>query len=394
MKRLLFLSGWFPYPIDNGSKIRIFNLLKGLSEQYEITLLAFHRGEDVASHLPVLKQICQRVEVLPWSEFNPASLKSLAGFLSTTPRAVIDTYSREMDLLVKQTAQQQNFDVVFVSEGYFLPYLHHLGQSPIFVDDIELGTVYDAYRDAPSMLRRLRGYLTWVKTARYFKQFLQQAKGCTTVSQTEKAIQKKLIPVSCQLEILPNCVNLAEYPFSPVPPTPGKLIYTGSLSYSANADAVEYFASQIYPAIQKEYPEAHLEVTGNTIGSSLPEKIKHPGIRFAGYVEDIKTAIANSWASVVPLRVGGGTRLKILEALALGTPVISTSKGAQGLDAEHNVHLLIADTPTEFAAQTVRLLQDQDLRSRLAIKGRQLVAEKYDWRLEIPKLLGLLEKIS
>ena len=134
-----------------------------------------------------------------------------------------------------------------------------------------------------------------------------------------------------------------------------------------------------------------LFITGNHASKPLPPT---RNVTLTGYVDDVRPLVARAWCSVVPLRIGGGTRLKILEAMALGTPVVATSKGAEGLDVRDGEHLLIADEPAAFAEQVVRLLRDADLRAALAANSRRLVAERYDWAIVMPKFLALVGRIA
>ena len=177
-------------------------------------------------------------------------------------------------------------------------------------------------------------------------------------------------------------------------PQPGQLIYQGALSYSANFDAMHYFLTDIFPHIQAAAPEVSLKITGASPSARVAQLPHRAGVSFTGYLPDIHTAVAEAWACVVPLRIGGGTRLKILEALALGTPVISTSKGVEGLDVMHDQQLLIADDPIEFAAQTLRVLRDPALRARLAENGRHLIKSKYNWQLVGDQFNRLIDSLS
>jgi glycosyltransferase involved in cell wall biosynthesis len=164
-----------------------------------------------------------------------------------------------------------------------------------------------------------------------------------------------------------------------VDPEPNTLVFSGALTYAANSDAAEYFVSEILPLVRAKVPAAHLRITGS-VGSSKARTIAdRDGVTLTGYVQDIRPIVAGSRASVVPLRLGGGTRLKILEAMALGTPVVSTSKGAEGLEIVPGEHLLVADTPNGFARFTVQLLEQPQLRADLAARARRLVEQQYDW---------------
>ena len=183
------------------------------------------------------------------------------------------------------------------------------------------------------------------------------------------------------LAVIPNGVDVSWYSNVEFVPKPNTLIFNGALSYDANYDAMVFFLTEIYPRIRQECPQASLSITGKTNGVNLRELPQELEVKFTGYLEDIRPAVAQSWACVVPLRVGGGTRLKILEALALGTPVVSTSKGAEGLQLVPGRDILIADEPTEFANLVINLFGDLKLRETLSLNGKKAVSLIYDWHI-------------
>jgi len=163
-------------------------------------------------------------------------------------------------------------------------------------------------------------------------------------------------------------------------PKADSLVFNGALTYYANADAMRFFAGEILPRIRAQRPSVMLRITGRSDGVDLTWLSADGSVALTGYLDDVRPVVAGSWACVVPLRIGGGTRLKILEAMALGTPVVATSKGAEGLDITPDQEVLIADEPAAFAAQTVCLLGDPELRQRLAANARLLVEERYGWQ--------------
>jgi glycosyltransferase involved in cell wall biosynthesis len=191
--------------------------------------------------------------------------------------------------------------------------------------------------------------------------------------------------------VVPNGVDLAGCAGPWPPPAPDTLIYPGALSYDANHDAVGYFIGAILPRIRSERPEVRLRVTGRATEAQIASLPRAEGVECTGYLDDVRPAVAGAWAEVVPLRKGGGTRLKVLEALALGTPVISTCKGVEGLALVPGRDVLVADTPADFAAATLRVLGSPALRAELASAGRRAAAA-YDWGRSVDRLGELLTR--
>ena len=154
---------------------------------------------------------------------------------------------------------------------------------------------------------------------------------------------------------------------------------------------MQWFTGQVLPLVREVNPGVELTITGNHGGKKLP---CDQNVNLIGYINDIRPLIASSWISIAPIFSGGGTRLKILEAFGLQTPVIATSKGAEGLEVQHEEHLLIADSAESFAKETIRLLNNADLRQELVSKAYKLVQEKYDWSVILPKFLAMVEKAA
>jgi glycosyltransferase involved in cell wall biosynthesis len=194
------------------------------------------------------------------------------------------------------------------------------------------------------------------------------------------------------VEVVPNGVDCGRNRPGAAPRRPGALVFNGALTYGANYDAMRWFLAQVYPRVREQVPHASLTITGSLQGVDLSGLALNPSVRFSGYVEDVRPLVAGAELCVVPIRQGGGTRLKILEAMALGTPVVATPKGAEGLEVADGEHLAVADDPAAFAARTVALLCDPALRERLATAARCRVEERYDWRPIGARFVELVER--
>jgi glycosyltransferase involved in cell wall biosynthesis len=251
------------------------------------------------------------------------------------------------------------------------------------------------HRNQKRLFSRLRSWISWQKALRYEAPLLGQFQACTVVSDHELAFVGKLTTGSgCRVEVVPNGVDCEANRPHLVEPMPKTLIFNGALTYDANYDAMYYFLSQIYPLIRQQVPKVTLTITGSPKGVDLESLQIDKSVSLSGYVEDIRPLVAGSAACVVPIRQGGGTRLKILEAMALGTPVVSTSKGAEGLEVTPERDILIADEPYEFAAQVVRLLGNVGLAEQLALQARRLVEEQYDWTEITCRFVDLVEEVA
>lgn len=377
--KVLFISRWFPYPPDNGSKIRVFNLVRHLALTHEVDLVSFASEAIAQEQLAAMRRYCPAVDVALYKPFKPHRLKALLGFLSRRPRSVVDTYSVEMQQLVGRAVRERSFDVVIASEIDTAPYALVLSGMPRLLEDVELSAIYERLSRQRHPVRKARTWLTSWKLSRYAANLLLAFDGCTVVSERER---EQVLQVSlgyCPIGVVPNGVDVDYYAADFGSPEADTLVYSGALTYGPNFDAIDFFLREVFPLIRAKRPHVRLAVTGKLDGVPVDRLPDSDGLVLTGYLDDVRPTVARSWVCVVPLRFGGGTRLKILEALALGTPVVSTSKGAEGLEVTPGKDILIADEPAEFADTTLHLLGDQALREKLAINGRNLVRERYGW---------------
>ncbi|MDH4135798.1 MAG: glycosyltransferase family 4 protein [Anaerolineae bacterium] len=390
--KVLVLSGWFPYPPDNGSKIRAFNLIRQMASRHEITLISF--SDDLPGHSErkaFLRPYCRQVHIVPSIHFNPHRWRAILGALSLTPRFVIDTFSVEMQQAIEHLTKENDFDVLIALEGTAF-YAKDIKGPLKVVDDLQLASWRDAFSGQLGLMARLRYGPAWWKFKRMVRQFVDAFDAYVVVSDREREHIEAVVPLALSKPsaVIPNGVDWGSYVGDFGAPRPESLVFSGALTFFANLWAMEFFLRDIHPLIKRKRPGVVLRITGKTTGVPLEKLPKRDGVIFTGYLDDIRPCIAQSWVSVVPLNIGGGTRLKILEAMALGTPVVSTSKGAEGLEVTPGEDILIADEPTEFADAVLRLLDDQALRAKLAAHGRRLVKERYSWETCAQKLEQLL----
>jgi glycosyltransferase involved in cell wall biosynthesis len=372
--KLLVVSSWFPYPPDNGSKLRAFHLLSQLSKRHDITLLSFSEsGEEEG--LAALKDVCRDVRTVSGNPCKPVAALRARDLISATPRSYVQTYSPRMQELVDAAVPHHDAAVAFQCGAAL--YLAKHSTIPRVFDEAEAGVIRDAFRTRPPGLVRYRRGLTWWKYGYFLRHLVDAFERTTVVSEIER---EHLAEAHCDLSalrVVPNGVDRQAL-MRRNEPRPGRMIYSGAVTYSANLDAVRYFVRDILPLIRRARP-ATLVVTGSTGGVDVSDLLAGGSVTFTGRVPDIDHLVAHSSVSIVPLRLGGGTRLKILEAMALGTPVVTTPKGAEGLAVEHGQHLLIANSPEAFAQETLRVMNDFVLHARLAANGRRLVERLYTW---------------
>jgi glycosyltransferase involved in cell wall biosynthesis len=385
--RVLFLSRWYPYPADNGSKIRVSGLLRGLCAQHDVTLISFRDPSEKLASPPSGRPT--DVRVCDYREFRPGSGRALAGLFTPTPRFLIDTYSSEMERLIAEAVQETKFDVVIASQLSMAAYHRAFRGRPALFEEVELGAFRPGDDGRANVVQRLRQQVTWAKHRRYVARLLPNFVSCTVASEIERQLLAMVVPTYACVHVVPNSVDTTGGAL--VAREPNALIFTGSMRFAPNREAMAWFVDEILPEIRRQVPEVRVTITGEP--GPVPFSVSS-GITLAGYVADVQTLVASSAISLAPIRKGGGTRLKILEAMAARTPVVATSKAAEGLDARHEEHLLIADTPGAFANAVCRLLHDSTGAARMAERAWQLCHDRYDAQVVASKLVRLAESAA
>jgi len=391
--RILTLASWWPAPTDNGIKLRIAHLLHALAQEHTIHLAALlDAPPDAAAN--DLSALCASAVFAVRHNRPRGRAERLADLLGREPASVRASWSDEFAALVCERAVTVNPDLVLVFELGTAVYAHLVPGVPRVLEDLESIHMADQVNCRPAGPQRARARLTWWKHRRFVRDLLQDYALCTVASARELALAQTFAPSHIRLAVIPNGADVSGSEENWGLPEPDTLIYPGSLTYDLNFDAMHYFLGEILPRVRACRPGVRLIITGKTtpeLCASLPPAA---GVQFAGLVPDIRPLVARAWAEVVPLRHGSGTRLKVLEALALGTPVVSTSKGVEGLELDHERHILLANGAEAFSLATVRLLNDGALREQLAVAGRAAVRERYDWREIGDRLNGLLSEVA
>lgn len=394
--QVLFLSTWFPYPTDNGSKIRVHYLLKALAQRHQVHLISFAFDTAAPDHAHELRAWGIKVQAVHANPFNQQQKMGARRFLSPAPAVTYPV--REMSEAVQAAIGQRFVDVAIASIEVTATYVNLLPLTTkrVLEEHNSLTRwMRERYQAQTTPIQRLRCWLSWLKASRYEARLFNQFDLCTMVSEQDRQTSLRLVrDLKRRIEVIPNGVDCQRNRggFSPV--STNRLIYTGALTYQANYNAVKYFLAEVYPIVQQTVPDVTLTITGSNTGVNLSELKLDNSVSFSGYVDDVRPLVSSSQICVVPIQEGGGTRLKILEAMALGTPVISTSKGAEGLAVENNEHILIADDAASFAAGVLRLLKDADLQNRLTANARRLVEQQYDWDRIGQRYVELIESIS
>jgi polysaccharide biosynthesis protein PslH len=398
MKTLLILQS-IPFPANSGAPLRNYNLLRRVAAEHDVWLLSFAGSPEQADALSHLRQLCAMVETVPVvpsravdrpSEFFQYLLKGL-------PPDLRFYQCSDLGRKVASAAATVQFDVVEISESAMALYLEALPpelrtRTILTFHDVLFRRYNRLYRREPGLARKLRLWLYSRTMRRWEPRYAARFARCVAVSEADRRLLKAANP-RLRVRVVPNGVDARLY--QPLPRGVGNptLLFVGNMDARTNVDAMQFFCRDILPRIQRSIPCLEMWIVGINPRPEVTQLGGH-GVHVTGLVEDVRPYYARSLVCVVPLRAGSGTRLKILEAMALGRPVVSTSIGCEGLAVRAGEHLFIADTPEAFAESTIRLLTDPALATRIAAKARELVASQYDWDVISKRLLRVYEEVA
>lgn len=406
---VLFLTPQLPYPPRQGATIRNFNLIRWLAPRHTIDLLTFLApGETLHADNP-LHQLCRRIATVPQPPRTTAA-RVRATFLSAAPDMALRLESAQMHALVQAWIAAEDYDIVQVEGIELAQYGRHgtaaRADGPAIVFDDHNCEYLLQQRTAFTDLRRPRGWagaayslVQWQKLRRYEAATVQTADATVAVSAADRAALLAVAP-SAAITVVPNGIDPQAYtPDAARRPeaSPPRLLFTGKMDYRPNVDAVLWFAETVLPLVVAGAPDVRFEVVGINPHPRLAPLRDHPNVTLVGAVEDVRPYIAGAAVYVIPLRVGGGTRFKALEAMASGAAIVSTSLGVEGIGVANEQQMLIEDTPAAFAAAVLRLLADLrgdgSLRRRLGATARAFVEESYDWRQIVPRLEAVYDQV-
>lgn len=392
--RILFLSRWYPFPANNGSKIRIYNLLKYLGQHHEVVLVSFNADTEpiTQERLNGMLEFCKEVHVTPYRVFNPSSFKAITAFVNKKPRSLIDSYSLEMEAVIRKVVSQYTFDAVVVSQIDMTIYSKLLQNIPRILEEVEISIFYEQMLREEHPIKKMRKQLMWSKWVNYMRSVMLDYDGITVVSKPEVNPLDRIIPGYDRIQVIPNGADLKRLTGDFGQPQPDTLVYTGALTYYVNFDAMQYFLRDVFPLITAKRPQVKLVMCGSLEGVPVHELPSYPNAIHVGHVSDIRTQVAGSWLSIVPERVGGGTRIKILESMALGTPVVATTHASIGLDVQDNREMLIGSSTEDYANKVINALENASLRQTLSVNGRKFIEEKHDWEVIGKQLEGFINR--
>ena len=378
-KRILYLTTRLPYPVVGGDRLRMYNILKQLKLLgYEVTLISLVTQDDDIRGAMEHNEFYSKLITVPFNR-KMAYLYAAKAVFNDKPFIVEYFYSREMQKVVDNLLKKENFDII---TGYMIriaPYLEKYKDENIIIDFVDaVSMMYQRrIKNVQSLWDKFKIGIEYIKVKNYEKKCTKIFKMQTVISQTDKDYIEKFVKKS-NIKIVGNGVD-TEY-YKPVDYLKeNKICFVGSMQYIPNSEAAIWFATEIFPLIKKVIPDAIFKIIGANPRKDFIFAVKNiAGVEVLGRVDDVREYMSDCKVSVCPVKIAGGIQNKILEAMAMGIPVVSTPEGAEGIGADENI-LKVAVSNKEFSQKVIDIMENNVMQKEISTKSRKFVTDNFSW---------------
>lgn len=393
--KILMLTPYLPYPLLSGGQIRTYNLLKKLSQKHQITLFALIKNEDEKQYVKELEKYCHKVRVFKRSE-KPFTLKNIfKTIFSSFPFLVIRNQAESSLEAVKKEIAKENYDLIHAETFYMMPHIPACQIPIILVEQTIEYLGYESYaKKAPFFLRPLLN-IDVKKIHHWEKHYWQKAKRLIVMSEEDRQFIGKELNKE-KIDVVANGVDTKWFAQKPRSlskrPT---ILSVGTFKWLPNIEAVDFLVEKIWPLIKQKVANAQLLIVGNApTNKVIAYGQNDPQITVAGRIEDIRDAFQSAHVLLAPVFSGKGTRYKILEAMASGTPVVASKIAVEGLNIRDGQDVLTSNDAQTLADLTVQVLSDKNLWQTLSANGKEFVGQHYDWELISQELDKIYQEIG
>ena len=385
--RVLWIKSHLLLPLDSGGRLRTWHLLRHLARRHDITYVGFAAPDQRPQDVEGMREVARAVHVIPGSNPPKGSLRFYADaglhLMDPLPYAVGKYRSRAFTRCIEALLREQRFDLIvcdFVTPAVNLP-----SRLPcpalLFTHNVEAEIWRRHAETQTGRVQRVLYGMQHRRMLRFERRTLGRFDGVLAVSATDRDTLGRLYPGAIRepTHVVPTGVDTEFFAPKATATSSRSLVFTGAMDWLPNEDAMVFFCRDVLPLIRQEEPDVTVSIVGRAPTPTVARLAQLPGVIVTGRVDDVRPYMADAAVYIVPLRIGGGTRLKIFEAMSMGHAVVSTTVGAEGLPVTNGTHLVLADEPGSFAAAVVRLLRNSDERRRFGAAARALVAARYDW---------------
>ncbi len=401
MKRLLIFLPYVPYPLMRGTYQRVYHLAEALGAHFEVDLFCLSSEPGDAEHLERFRGFCNRVHFEPF-QHGPWPPFLTDRIWHPLPASVRHWWSETALEAFRAFVAGKDYDVVDFCDLVLWPYIKEVfpNHPARVMDRSRVDWMYQTEvletLEQPLVGKLMARENLW-KIARLEREVRDELALTVVCGPDDETFLEGKLGPSRRIFVLPNGANVGYFNADDWPPQPADhpcALFCGALDYTPNTDALEWYFDAIHPRVMEGCPDFRVILVGKNPTAAVKRFASLPGVDFVGEVPDVRPFYQKAWLQMVPLRIGGGTRLKIAEGLAMANPVVSTTLGAQGLELDHDEHLLLADTADSFAAAMLRYLADASLRRRHGEAGRARILEKYTWQALGARLADRFETLT
>ncbi len=397
--RILVVATRSPYPLIEGRALRTYNLLRETARKHDVCLCTYVQSSAEVEGLSHLQTFCDEVHAVPLymsGRVAALAVDLAADLFSPAPLMALKYHTSKMTALVEAAIARFKPDVVHLDMLHLGELLPHLQGLPVVLVEHNAESVLLTRRvDNESSFFRKR-YLgrQAIKLSAYESRVCATVNEIVAVSDVDAGIIGHLAP-DTPVTVVPNGVDTEFFSPGVWPAVPSSMVYVGGLSWFPNLDAIDFFTREILPHLVKSVGDAQLTVVGQVPSQRTLDPWRgQDRVRFTGLVDDIRPIVGGASVYVVPLRIGGGTRLKILDAMAMGKAVVTTSVGCEGLEVQNGRDLLIADGVEDFSAAVLQVLRDPQLAARLGAAGRACVERRYQWSAIAERMEAVYARVA
>jgi len=391
--KILMLTPYLPFPLMSGGQTRSYNLIKDLSKKHDITLFSLIKNEQEKKYISELKKYCKKVFVFSRSK-TPWTLRNilLTGF-GPYPFLVIRNLAPDEKLAVKKELEVEKYDIIHAETFYVMPHIPDTNVPILLVEQTIEYLVYKHYvKNQAPLLVKIPFSIDVMKLKFWETHFWKQASRVVAMSESDKKEMLTLAP-KLKIDIVPNGIDTDYFSARPRKEiTPAKVLYVGNFKWIQNVEAANILINEVWPKIKKEIKNVKLWIVGMNITDKLKEYASDD-IEISEALPDIREAYSKASVLVVPIKGPGGTRLKILEAMASALPVVTTSVGAEGLGVVNGKEALISDELDEVSNNAIKVLKNKNLSKSLGLYGKKFVESKYTWNKSAQVLDNIYSKV-
>lgn len=391
--RILMLAHRIPYPPYTGDKVRAFHIARYLGQRHDLTLAFLVDDSADLAEVDPLRRAIGQIEFAklwrPWGMIN-----SLLGLVTGIPLTLRYFASKELRDRIARQLREVDYDLIYISSSAMAQYVDWGTETPVVMDFVDVDS--DKWTQLGQRTRSPLAWLYRVEGRRlrgYEASVARSARLCVLATAAEEALLKTFAPWA-QTAVIPNGVDLKYFAPHEATVHDRVIIFTGAMDYLPNIDAVCYFCTDIYPRIRREVPEVRFFIVGLNPAASVLRLSKLPGVVVTKAVPDVRPFYGRASVCVAPLRIARGVQNKILQAMAMGLPVVATSRACGGITARPEQDLLVEDDPARFAARVVELLKDPAARSAMGRRARAFVESDHAWESSLARLDGLLLSVA